>query len=200
MTLSLLRMPMFGFFGLGFLFFCTIVAVGVWLAVKSGEQGSTKLGGVAGCAIAFALLVIAGMGALGCTAIALMNTPNEIVRRGPVKRFEMRWGDEHGHEHGDADEEGVPAPDPEHAITLRFELEGVEPSQITSWICDNTDHDVPYTITTVAGEDGTLLHVDVSLPITAEEVRRIREDFRRDFPNLRLPASVEVEIRREDDH
>ena len=29
---------------------------------------------------------------------------------------------------------------------------------------------------------------------------RIREDFRRDFPNLRLPASVEVEIRREDDH
>jgi len=192
---------MFGFFGLGFLFFCTIVAVGVWLAVKSGEQGSTKLGGVAGCAIAVALLVIAGMGALGCTAIALMNTPNEIVRRGPVKRFEMHWGDDH--EHGEADEEagekGVPAPDAEHAITLRFELEGVEPGQITSWIRDNTDNDVPYTITTVAGEDGTVLHVDVSLPITTKEVHKIREDFHRDFPNLRLPESVEVELRHEED-
>jgi hypothetical protein len=56
---------MFGFVLLVFLLLATILAVGVFLAFKSGEQGKTKLGGFAGCAIALALLVIAGLGAVG---------------------------------------------------------------------------------------------------------------------------------------
>lgn len=200
MTLSLLRMPMFGFFGLGFLFFAAVLAVAVWLAVRSGEKGSTKLGGFAGCAIALALLVIAGLGALGCTAIALLNTPNELVRRGPVKSFELHWDDEHGlHEEADAEDAEPGQLDPGHAVSLRFEIAGVEPGQITRWIREHTDSDIPYTITTGTGADGSVVHLDVSLPITGEEVRRMRADFHRDFPDLRLPVSIKVELEHEDD-
>ena len=199
MTLSLLRMPMFGFFGLGFLLFCTIVAIGVFIAVRSGEHGTTKLGGFAGCAIAFGLFVIAGLGALGCTAIAVLNTPNELVRRGPVKRFEMRAHDDHEIEAGEEDPDAEVDVDPDHAVTLRFEIEGVDPARITSWIRDNTEGDVPYTITTVENEGGQVLHLDVSLPISQRDLREMREEFRREFPNLRLPERIEVEIRREDD-
>ena len=205
MTLSLLRMPMFGFFGLGFLFFAAVVAVAVWLAVRSGEKGSTKLGGFAGCAIALALLVIAGLGALGCTAIALLNTPNEIVRRGPVKSIELHASDEHG-SHGQlekadegADEDEAPETDSEHAVSLRFVIEGVEPGQITRWIREHTDGDVSYSITTGAGEDGNAVHLDISLPITDRELHRMRADFHRDFPNLRLPESIKLELHHDHD-
>ncbi|MFN0009579.1 MAG: hypothetical protein ACKVXR_16905 [Planctomycetota bacterium] len=195
-----MSMPMFSFFALGFLFFATIVAVAVWLAVRSGEKGSTKLGGFAGCAIALALLVIAGIGALGCTAIAVFNTPNEIVRRGPVKSFEFNWG----HEDGPRQESGEEVPEPEGGgdhggIRLRFEVRGVEPDQVTRWIRDNTDGDVSYTITSSEDEDGKSVQLDVSLPISGDELRRFREDFQRDFPDLRLPESIKVELRSEDD-
>ena len=147
-----------------------------------------------------ALVVIAGLGALGCTAIALLNTPNEIVRRGPVKSIELRSGDAHG-QHADAvtEEDEEPQTDSEHAVSLRFEIEGVEPGQITRWIREHTDNDVPYTITTGTTEDGTVVHLDISLPITANELHRIREDFHRDFPDLRLPESIRIEIKHEDD-
>lgn len=199
MTFSLLRMPMFGFFGLGFLLFATIVAVAVWLAVRSGEKGSTKLGGFAGCAIALALLVIAGLGALGCTTIALLNTPNEMVQRGPVKSFEFHWDDEHGLRHEVGDEDEWEARDEDSAVRLRFEIQGVEPGQVTRWIRENTDGDVSFTITTSEDEEGKVVHLDVSLPISEDEVRRFREDFHRDFPDLRLPESIKVELRHEDD-
>lgn len=204
MTFSLLRMPMFGFFGLGFLFFAAVVAVAVWLAVRSGEKGSTKLGGFAGCAIAVALVVSAGMGALGCTAIALLNTPNEIVQRGPVKRFQFRWGEDHREHHATETEEAeAPEQDPEHAVQLRFEIEGVEADEVARWIREHTDSDIPYAISTTTTIDGEerLVHLDVSLPISEDEVRRMREAFHRDFPDLRLPVSIDVELRtdREDE-
>jgi hypothetical protein len=193
---------MFGFFGLGFLLFAAVIAIAVWIAVKSGQQGSTKLGGFAGCAIALALLVVAGIGAVGCTAIALLNTPNEMVQRGPVKRFELKWDDEHGLHGGEsAQEEKGPPRDSKHAVSLRFELDGVDPGQVTRWIREHTDSDIPYTIsttTTIDGEERTV-HLEISLPISDDEVRRMREDFHRDFPDLRLPVSVEVEIRRDED-
>jgi len=200
MTFSLLRMPMFGFFGLGFLFFATIVAVAVWLAVRSGEKGSTKLGGLAGCAIALALLVIAGLGALGCTTIALLNMPNEIVQRGPVKSFEFHWDDEHGlRQESNAERDEPGEPDENAGVHLRFEIQGVEPGQITRWIRENTDGDVSYTITTSEDEDGKSVQLDVTLPISEDELRQFREDFRRDFPDLRLPESIKVELRTEHD-
>ena len=68
------------------------------------------------------------------------------------------------------------------------------------WTADieHTDSDIPYTITTGTGENGAVIHLDVSLPITGDEVRRMREDFHRDFPDLRLPISVEVELEHDD--
>jgi hypothetical protein len=185
-----MSMPLFGFFGLGFLFFATIVAIAVWLALRSGEKGTTKLGGFAGCMIALALLVVAGMGALGCTAIAFLDAPNEIVRRGPVKSFEFHWDDEDGPSEESSEGTGV---------RLRFEIRGVDPDQVTRWIRDNTDGDVTYSITTTESEGEKSVELDVSIPITEEELREFREEFRREFPDLRLPESLRVELRHEDE-
>jgi len=194
MLLPCLRLPMFGLFGFGFLFFCTVLAVAVWLAFRSGEKGTTKLGGFAGCAIALALVFVAGLGALGCTAIALLNTPNELIHRGPVRSLEFHWDHDAGPgEDGDPADPSTP-PDPAHAVTLRFELEGVDAGQVTRWIRDHTDGDVPYTITTGTDEDGSSVHLEVSLPISRRDLRRFREDFHRDFPDVRLPTRVRIEL------
>jgi len=120
MTLSLLRMPMFGFFALGFLFFATVVAVAVWLAVRSGEKGTTKLGGFAGCAIALALLAIAGLGAIGALIVGLVSIPGEAVRHGPVKSFEWHWN---------SDSSDEPKSQEDAPFHVRVELRGTQDSQ-----------------------------------------------------------------------
>jgi hypothetical protein len=92
------RLPMFGFTCLSFLMLLVILAIATWLVFRSQEPGRTKLSGCAGCAVGFALLLIAGLGALGCTAVAVLTAPAEMVRHGPFKRFEFRWPDRDGRE------------------------------------------------------------------------------------------------------
>jgi hypothetical protein len=205
MTISLLRFPMFAFFGLGFLLFCAIIAVAVFLAVKSGREGSTKLGGFAGCAIALALLVTAGIGAIGCTAIAIVNAPNEFVQRGPVKRLELHLDDDGaparaGGTPGEDEPEDESAPlDEKHAVSLRFDIAGIDSARSRAGSATTRTATSPYTISTEVGEGGEVLHLDVSLPISRRELRRFRANFHRDFPDVRLPRRVEIELRHEDD-
>src|SRR5438034_7536604 len=87
-------LPMFAFYLLAFLLVAAVLAVAVFLAFKSGAQGQTKLGGCAGCAIAFALLLVAGLGAVGIGFVALMHLPNQALRRGPFRRFHMEFPEE----------------------------------------------------------------------------------------------------------
>lgn len=83
------HVPMFGFTVLAFLIVCAILAVATYLVFKSGEQGTTKLGGCAGCAVGFALLAIAGMAASMCAGVILLSTKAELVRHGPIRRLEL---------------------------------------------------------------------------------------------------------------
>jgi hypothetical protein len=97
------HVPMFGFTVLAFLIVCGIIAIATFLVFKSGQQGTTKLGGCAGCAIGFALLAIAGLATAVCVGVMILTTQDELVRHGPVRSLELELGD-----HDTADEHAIP--------------------------------------------------------------------------------------------
>jgi hypothetical protein len=220
-----MRMPMFGFLLLGFLLFAAIVAVACYLVFKSGEQGKTKLSGCAGCAIGLGLLSFAGLGALGCTAIAILDSGNEAVRHGPIKSFEWRWpqgrhdrdahADEHGRDthHGESsegesstdgsggDESNRDESDPNesHPFELRVVVRGsadyAVAGQISRWLHEQTDADVSVR-TRVRIQDGEeVTELEFGLPLSDEELAEIRRNFERDVSGLPLPEGVRVEMK-----
>ena len=192
------RLPMFGFAFLGFLMIGVILAVACWLAFKSGKDGTTKLGGPAGCFMALALVFVAGLGALGCTAIALVNAPGELLRNGPIRKIEAHvhdWNAEHG-KPGEPDEAGEAG---RKGVHFRVEMSGGNAQEISRWFREHTDGDMTVSVTTLAGPDGPRTRVDIELPISGSELRDIRRDFERDLPNLKLPNDAQIELKGEDD-
>lgn len=200
------RLPMFAFAAFAFLVIAGILAIACWLAFKSGKNGTTKLGGVAGCFIALALVFVAGVAALSCTAIAALNAPNEILRSGPVRRIEAQWPPLHK-EHAEPDEEKTEEPDespgmPEehaHGLHLRIELDGTDATEVSRWFREHTEGDMTVSIEKLNGANGPRTRVDIELPIPDDDLREIRERFERDLPNLNLPQGVRIELKGEDD-
>jgi hypothetical protein len=200
------RLPMFAFAAFGFLLIAGILAIACWLAFKSGKNGTTKLGGVAGCFLALALVFVAGLAALSCTAIAALNAPNEILRHGPVRRIEAQWPPLHK-EHDETDEGKPEAPDespekpeePARGLHLRIELDGTDTTEISRWFREHTEGDMTVSIEKLRSADGPRTRVDIELPISDDDLRKIREEFERDLPNLNLPQGVRIELKGEDD-
>jgi hypothetical protein len=197
---------MFGFACFGFLMIGVILAVAVWLAFKSGKNGTTKLGGAAGCMISLALVFIAGLAALSCTAIALVNAPNELLRHGPVRRIEAQWPPLRA-EHGKTADSESPEPDEgkekdadsEKGLHIQIEMAGGDATEVSRWFREHTDGDMTVSVDTVKGADGPRTRIDIRLPITEDELRDIRRDFERDLPNLNLPDGIRVELKGDDD-
>lgn len=208
------RVPMFGFGLLLFVLLAVVLAVAVFLAFKSGEQGKTKLGGCAGCAIAMALLLIAGMGALGLVIVAIVSIPDEAVRRGPVKKFELHWGEDANAPRTADGGESVrselapgdsptpaPAPSP---LRLRLELRGMaDASSVIRWLRPRVDEDAVISVAEGrddAGRSFTVLDVTIPLsPQDREGLTRLRHDLERDLPDFHMPTGVTLELRGPDE-
>jgi hypothetical protein len=197
---------MFGFACFGFLVIAVILAIAVWLAFKSGKNGTTKLGGAAGCMIALALVFVAGIAALGCTAIAIVNAPDELIRHGPVRRIEAQWPSLHPDQEKtsdskseDAEETPEKDSDAKQGLHIQIEMAGGDATEVSRWFRDHTDGDMTVSVDTVKGADGPRTRIDIRLPITEDELRDIRRDFERDLPNLNLPDGIRVELKGDDD-
>jgi hypothetical protein len=200
------RLPMFAFASLGFFVIAGILAIACWLAFKSGKNGTTKLGGAAGCFIALALVFVAGLAALGCTTIAVLNAPNELLRHGPVKRIEAQWPPLRGDHEENADSKPeAPDESPEkpeesaHGLHIRIELDGTDTTEVSRWFREHTEGDMTVSIEKLKSADGPRTRVDIELPISDDDLREIREQFERDLPNLNLPQGVRIELKGEDD-
>ena len=197
------RLPMFGFTCLSFLMLLVIVAIATWLVFRSQEPGKTRLSGCAGCAVGLALLLIAGLGALGCTAVALVSAPDELVRRGPFERFEFRWPKERGADAGADRWRDGPFAEGSAAI-LRLTLrEGGSATdvagRVSSWLREETDRDLSIRIRTVTTERGEREVIEFALPLSQAELEEVRDDLERAFPRLSIPSGVEAEIRAHDE-
>ncbi len=199
-------LPMFGFACFGFLMIGVILAVACWLAFKSGKDGTTKLGGAAGCMISLALVFIAGLAALSCTAIALVNAPNELIRHGPIRRIEAQWphlrgahGKTADSESPEADEAPERDADAEKGLHIQIEMAGGDATEVSRWFREHTDGDMTVSVDTVKGADGPRTRIDIRLPITADELRDLRRDFERELPNLNLPDGIQVELKGDED-
>ena len=191
-----MRFPMFGFALLVFLLLATVLAVAVFFAFKSGEQGKTKLSGFAGCMIALALLAIAGIGAIGSIVVGVVSIPNEMSRRGPVKSFEWHWNSDSS------------APDPdepdsakeEAPFRVRVELRGTQDSQsVMRWIRKRTDERTSIGVHEEVDKDGdtvTVVEITPRLDVhDRKEIQEIFEELKKDLPDLKLPAGGRIELR-----
>jgi hypothetical protein len=215
-----MRMPMFGFLLLGFLLFATVVAIACYLVFKSGEQGKTKLSGCAGCAIGLGLLSFAGLGALGCVAIAAIDSGNEAVRHGPIKSFEWRWprdrhADEHhdpfdAHEHesgSDAsgtdestDSSGGDSDTPfQLRVVVRGSADYAVAGQISRWLHEQTDADISVRTRVRITDGEEMTEIEFGLPLSNEELAEIRRKFERDVSGLPLPEGVRIEMKSPDE-
>lgn len=186
-----MRIPMFGFALLAFLFLALILAVAVFFAFRSGEQGKTKLGGCAGCAIALGLVCVAGLGAFGFSIVALANLKSEWIRHGPVKSAEFEWRDTL--EDSRSEPEGRTAA----PLHLRLELRGeVDSREFLKWLRQGTDEGTLLAVHEEQHSDGTTVTVvELSLPTSEHaraELARVRRDLERALPDLRLPTGGKV--------
>jgi len=185
---------MFGFALLAFLILALILAAAIYFAFRSGEQGKTKLSGCAGCAIALALLFIAGLGAAGLVFVSVLSLPNEAVRHGPVKAFEFHW------------DEAAPSPDEPareaaaSPLHIRVEMRGVKDhSEIMKWLRKRTKSETHIAVHEETDADGSSFTVaELSVPVTKNQRRELRDlqrDLERDLPDLHFPSGVRVELR-----
>jgi hypothetical protein len=221
-AIAMWRLPMFGFTCLSFLMLLVILAIASWLVFRSGEKGSTRLSGCAGCAIGFALLAIAGLGALGFLAVAVVSAPVEMVRHGPFRKFEFHWpkdGDEDRSSRrgapdaprepgapGEPDAPGEPRelgePDASDRYPARLSLTLREGSNvgeiagaISEWLREESDGDLDVRVRSESTFDGEVTRLEFRLPVSRAELEELRDELRRELPRLRLPESLEIEVR-----
>jgi hypothetical protein len=189
---------MFGFVLLAFLLLAVVLAVAVFFAFKSGNAGQTKLSGPAGCLIALALLVIAGVGAVGLGIVAVVTLSSEAVKHGPVKSFELQFPEDEGNERAGSgmgmEKSEVRGPH------LTIELRGLQdPADVMKWLRKRTDSETRIAVHEGKDKSGKVVTViELTLPEdhdVTNELRDMRRDLERDVPDLRLPKSVRVEFR-----
>jgi hypothetical protein len=222
MLIPLHVLPMFGFAAIAFLMIGVILAIAVWIAFRSGAAGTTKLGGFAGCMVAVALVFVAGLGAIACLLVVAVTAPAEIVRHGPVKKIEAHWPDPHEEKddskpesakHDEDSEEDSEAHDgehggahraeaenrEEHGLHIRVEVQGGDEGKIARWFRDHVHGDVDYHTESIRGPEGRRTRIDIRVPITDQEIRKVRDDLQRDLPDLDLPNGVTIELKSGDE-
>ena len=202
-----MTIPMFGFVLLSFLLLAVVLAVAVFFAFRSGESGHTKVSGPAGCLIAFALLLIAGVGAAGLFVVALIRVPTEAVRHGPLESIEWRWDKEAGATvpaDGSEGSEGRNSRGMQGTLRVTAELRGTQdPSDVMKWLRRRTDAETHIAVREERDEVGEMVTiVELTLPPdhdVARELRQMRRELERDLPDLNLPSGVKVTFRGPDE-
>jgi hypothetical protein len=180
----------------GYVFVVGVLAIAVWMVVRSTRAG--KGSGCTGCLIALALVVAAGLGAVGCTALTAIGLSNEAVRHGPVRSIEFDWDPPHAPGApgmpGRADRDRFP-------VHMRIELDRpIDVARLSRWIRDEVEGDVALRYEVETGADGRPRAVlDLGLPIDRRDVEELRRELARELPVLDLPRAVRIEIRSADD-
>ena len=164
-----------------------------------------------------ALLLIAGMGALGLVIVSIVSIPDEAVRRGPVKKFELHWGEDanaprtaDGGESvrsevapGDAPTSPT-APTAPSPLRLRLELRGMaDASSVIRWLRPRVDENAVISVGEGRDDAGrTFTMLDVTIPLSPQDregLTRLRHDLERDLPNFQMPTGVTLELRGPDE-
>jgi hypothetical protein len=188
---------MFGFGCLGFVMICTILAVACFFVFRSGEKGTTKLGAPAGCLVGCALVLVALLAAMGMALVLSFHVPQEMVRRGPFKRFEF-----------DLEPHGEPAQVPEKLDTppgarharLTVELKSGEgwadlSEDISSWLREQVSGDIGVKVETRMRPRGPVTALVFEVDVEEAQLQDLRRELREVLPTLRLPNHVEAELK-----
>lgn len=220
-----LHAPYFGFTCLGFLAICVVLAVAIWIFVRSGEKGATKLNGAAGCAIGGALVLVAGLMALGCALIIGLDVAKHATHEFSEHMSEWQIDSEGNLSSGSAgeDEESLDESEREHAesgglhattpsdgaprveLHVRFHSNGDDASEAAvatarSWLRANVNAD--QTTRHEFGElgadsSGNLAStVDIEFELSAEDAAAFETALREEWPDLKLTGGATIELRR----
>lgn len=209
---TIMAVPYFGFVCIGFLAICVVLAVAVWIFVQSGDKGSNKLNGAAGCAVGGALVAIAGLMAVGCAVVLVVDASKRAVHavREDVSRWDFSTPSappaiEHGdlHEHSDADEHADEHGDKADAADGRtpahvvFTPRGGNLVAEREWLREHVLSDMQTTYSLESSSDGNKQTVDIELRLTDDEYRELAAAMSEHWPGSKLPDGGTVELRRE---
>lgn len=181
---------------LAFLLLCTILAVGVWFALRGAvDPGRTRVSGPAGCAIGCALLVIFAFGVLITGAVVIANLPNEWARHGPVERFSLRWKESQRSAEADA---GMRASEPVDP-TLYAEIElrpGSDAGPVLRLLRREASSGLVVSVRSVERDGVERTLIGIEAPLDEHDRRELRDllrDLRTEFDEL--PEGIVVDIR-----
>jgi hypothetical protein len=184
---------MYYFVILAFLLLCTILAVGIWFALRgAADPGRTRVSGPAGCAIGCALLVVFGFGVLVTGAVVVANLPGEWARHGPVERFSLRWKESAG-------------PDAPHGLapvdpTLYAEIElrpGHEAGPVLRLLRSKVSSGLVVNVHPVERDGVERTVIGIEAPLDEHDRRELRDFLRelRTNDSGELPEGIVVDIR-----
>ncbi|MBK7643559.1 MAG: hypothetical protein IPJ19_11035 [Planctomycetes bacterium] len=181
---------MFGFGCLAFVFVCTVLAIACFLVFKSGSKGTTKLGAPAGCMVGCSLVLIALLAAFGVTLVLAFHAKQELVRNGPVKRFEFQL---------EPRTPGASTSDTQHA-RLVLEMRPGEAwtdlaEEVSGWLRERVHGEISVRMEPAHDEHGSGARLIFETEVPERDLERLRHDLRDVLPTLRLPAHVEVELK-----
>lgn len=187
------RATLFGFTCIGFLMVLVILAIATFLIFRSGEPGKTKLSGCAGCAIGLALVLVAGIGALGCTALVLTHGGSELLRHGPIKKLELQWDKRKEREREQKLDSRSPRPFADHPVRLHVELRDEQDvSDVTRWVRDHIEGDYALSVKNEDRPEGRTTVLDFGFPIAPKDMNEIESGLRDAFGDL--PSGIRIEI------
>jgi len=181
---------------LGYLFLLATITIAVLIIVRGAKDG--RAGGCTGCVIALAIVIAAGLGAVGCTAVAVLATGSELVKHGPVKSIRV---ERFPHAGAQSRWRAAAGQQDRYPVELQIELDGrVDVGRITRWIRDELDGDVSVSYEVFeTPEKGRRTRLDIGLPIDPDEMAEFERELRRELPELELPKAIRIEIRSADD-
>jgi hypothetical protein len=185
---------------LGYLFLLATLTIAVLIVVRGAKDG--RAGGCTGCAIALAIVIAAGVGAVGCTAVVAVATGSEVIKHGPVRSIDLEydWGTGSTRPQGSW-RSSSQTQRGEYPVRLQIELDGpVDVGRIARWIRDEIDGDVSisYEVLEQSGE-GRRTVLDIGLPIDPDDMADFERELRRELPELTLPSAIRIEIRSDED-
>lgn len=186
-------LPILAFCFVGFLGFLLLLAfaaiVGFRGLARSANGERSVAHAVAGVGMALAIVFLAGLGALGCSAATTAMTAHHLLVNGPLHTIELERGP------FPAAYAALHGLDRDHQLHLRVKVEGARDfERLRRWLEHETHGAVSFKVSSQreGGQEYSLL--DFALPVDQHELSRLEREIQHDFPWLELPESLRLEL------
>jgi hypothetical protein len=192
------------------LFMLVLVAVafaGARLFAGRSAGGQRDLGGcLTGCALALGLFALGGLGLVAFVVSLSVQAASVAVEHFPIRSVHVgAWPEDVPRPRSEGGESSVEGPgslsfgrDPSRPLHLIFEIEGHDAASpdMRAWIDEWSDGEALVHVENDEDAEGApITWVDVSLPASRGDLRKIEREVRKLFPEASWAKGLHIEFR-----